>query len=81
MQVQSLLQRWCAELTGAMVLFQNQKLLCDHHSMTDKIAELEDKIRNNPNRIELRSLHLEVSSLRKEREKQTMSRDLNKRYS
>jgi hypothetical protein len=49
--------------------------------MTDKIAELEDKIRNNPNRIELRSLHLEVSSLRKEREKQTMSRDLNKRYS
>ena len=78
-QVQSLLQRRCAESAGHMVSFdnitslqqQNQYLLRDHHSMTDKIAELEDKIRNDPNAIELTSLRLEeVSSLRDEREKQ-----------
>jgi hypothetical protein len=51
-QVQSLLQRQLAESAGDMVSFdditslqqQNQKLLRDHYSMTDKIAELEDKI-------------------------------------
>ena len=38
--------------------------------MTDKIAELEDKIRNDPDAIELTSLRSEVSSLRDERERQ-----------
>ncbi len=77
-QVQSLLQRRCAESVEDMVSFdnitslqqQNQCLLRDHHSMTDKIAELEDKIRNDPDAIELTSLRSEVSSLRDERERQ-----------
>jgi nucleoprotein TPR len=77
-QVQSLLQRRCAESAGDMVSFdditslqqQNQKLLRDHYSMTANIAELEDKIRNDPDAIELKSLRLEVGSLREEREKQ-----------
>jgi nucleoprotein TPR len=80
MQVQSLLQRQCVELAGDMVSFnnimslqqQNKKLLRDHHSMTDKIAELEDKIKNNPNGIELKSRRLDVGLLHKEREKQAI---------
>ncbi|KAL3809139.1 hypothetical protein ACHAXA_007242 [Cyclostephanos tholiformis] len=79
-QVQSLLQRRCAESAEDRVLSfddmitslqqQNQKLLRDHNSMTEKIAELEDKIRNNLDAIELASLRSEVDSLCEEREKQ-----------
>ena len=76
MQVQSLLQRRSG---GDMVTFedisslqsQNQMLLRDHHSMTDKIAELEDKMKNNDDANELSNLRTEVGSLREEREKQT----------
>eukprot|EP00579_Thalassiosira_antarctica_P013616 CAMPEP_0201939780 /NCGR_PEP_ID=MMETSP0903-20130614/43907_1 /ASSEMBLY_ACC=CAM_ASM_000552 /TAXON_ID=420261 /ORGANISM="Thalassiosira antarctica, Strain CCMP982" /LENGTH=2217 /DNA_ID=CAMNT_0048481399 /DNA_START=64 /DNA_END=6717 /DNA_ORIENTATION=- len=78
MQVQSLLQRRSAE-SGDGVTFddvqsmqqQNQKLLRNHHSMSDKIQELETKIRENPEEVELNQLRTEVTSLRTEREKQS----------
>lgn len=76
-QVQSLLQRRAAQ-AGDFVSFdgiatlqkQNQKLLRDHHVLTTKIAELEVKIKNDPDAIELNSLRSEVSALREERETQ-----------
>ncbi|KAL7539107.1 hypothetical protein ACHAXR_009024, partial [Thalassiosira sp. AJA248-18] len=76
LQVQRLLQRRSG---GDNVTFddvaslqqQNQKLLRDHHSMSDKIHELENTIKNNPDGIELSQLRPEVDSLREEREKQT----------
>ena len=76
-QVQSLLQRRAAQ-AGDFVSFegiaslqkQNQQLLRDHHAMSTKIVELEDKIKNDPDVIELNSLRSEVGSLREERETQ-----------
>jgi len=50
---------------------QNQKLLQDHHSMRDKIQELEEHINTNPEKLELDELKSEVVGLREEREKQT----------
>ena len=78
-QIQSLLQRQAAKSAGDVVSFndiaslqeQNQKLLRNHHFMSDKISELEDKITNDPDRVELTSLRTEVGTLREEREKQT----------
>ena len=78
-QVQSLLQRRSGEDTDDMVTFtdivslqgQNQKLLRGHNAMSTKITELEAKIKNNPDEVELKSLRSEVGSLREEREKQS----------
>lgn len=50
---------------------QNQNLLRDHHTMTDKIQTLENHITNNPEKIELDQLKEEVVTLREEREKQS----------
>ena len=50
---------------------QNQNLLRDHHSFSDKIRELEEHINSNPEKIELDQLKHEVVTLREEREKQT----------
>jgi nucleoprotein TPR len=82
LQVQRLLQRGMMSQEGMeddYVTFdsiqtlqeQNQKLLRDHHSMTEKISELEGHINNNPEKIELNELKVEVVSLREEREKQS----------
>lgn len=76
-QVQSLLQRRAVEQDDVISFTditslqqQNQKLVRDYHSMSSKISELEEKIKNNPDEIELNSLRNEVGSLREEREKQ-----------
>lgn len=82
LQVQRLLQRGLPsgeEMEDDSVTFdsiqtlqeQNQKLLRDHHSMSEKIGELEGRINNNPDKIELDQLKVEVVSLREEREKQS----------
>jgi nucleoprotein TPR len=80
LQVQRLLQRDLAQETEYdIVTFdsvqtlqeQNQKLLRDHHSMSEKIQALEDHIHNNPEKIELDQLKEEVITLREEREKQS----------
>jgi len=77
-QVQSLLQRRSAGSEDlitfddvASLQGQNQKLLRDHRSMSEKIAELETRIRENPDEIELKELRFEVVSLREEREEQS----------
>ena len=79
LQVQRLLQRGMVERGEDNVTFdsiqslhdQNQKLLRDHHSMSEKIQTLEDHINNNPEKIELDELKEEVVTLREEREKQS----------
>ena len=76
-QVQGLLQRRAAQ-AGDFVSFdgiatlqkQNQQLLRDHRSMSTKIEELEEKLKNDPDVMELNSLRAEVGSLREERETQ-----------
>lgn len=80
LQVQRLLQRDLAQETeDDIVTFdsvitlqeQNQKLLREHHSMSEKIQALEDHINNNPEKVELGQLKEEVITLREEREKQS----------
>ena len=80
LQVQRLLQRGMSEeMTDDPVTFdsiktlqeQNQKLLRNHHAMSEKITELESHINNNPEKIELDQLKEEVANLREEREKQS----------
>ena len=80
LQVQRLLQRGMSEgMTDDSVTFdsiktlqeQNQKLLRNHHAMSEKITELESHINNNPEKIELDQLKEEVVNLREEREKQS----------
>jgi nucleoprotein TPR len=80
LQVQRLLQRGMVRGTqDDTVTFdsiqtlqeQNQKLLRDHHAMSEKIQELESHINNNPEKMELDQLKEEVVNLREEREKQS----------
>ena len=79
LQVQRLLQQGTSQGIDDSVTFdsiqtlqeQNQKLLRDHHSMSEKIADLEGHINNNPEKIELDKLKEEVVNLREEREKQS----------
>jgi nucleoprotein TPR len=79
LQVQRLLQRGMGQGTGDdSVTFdsiqtlqeQNQKLLRDHRSMSDKIQTLESHINNNHEKLELDQMKEEIVNLRDEREKQ-----------
>ena len=80
LQVQRLLQRGMGQgIDHDPVTFdsiqtlqeQNQKLLREHHSMSEKIQSLEGHINGNPEKIELDQLKVEVIKLREEREKQS----------
>ena len=80
LQVQRLLQRGMGQgIDHDPITFdsiqtlqeQNQKLLREHHSMTEKIQSLEGHINGNPEKIELDQLKVEVVKLREEREKQS----------